>query len=103
MKPFVQLGHAHKLDFQDSSFDLIVSNMTLHNLEIFDLFSSLKEIERVRKKDAWICVESFRNEKEKINMINWQLTCNSFYNTEEWQWIFKENDYKGDYEFGFFL
>jgi len=98
----LKLSHAKKLDFPDNSFDLVVSNTTLHNLYIYDLFSAIKEIQRVSEKDSWICVESYRNEVEKANLMYWQLTCESFYNPAEWQWIYDFNDYTGDFEFIYF-
>jgi ubiquinone/menaquinone biosynthesis C-methylase UbiE len=96
------LGHAKELPFADKSFDLIISNTTLHNLKIYDLFSSFKEINRVSKEKSWICVESYRNEKEKVNLLYWQLTCESFYSPEEWDWIFKQTNFSGDHEFIYF-
>jgi hypothetical protein len=39
--------------------------------------SSLKEIERVAKK-KYLVVESYRNEKEKMNLLYWQVTCEAF-------------------------
>jgi protein-L-isoaspartate(D-aspartate) O-methyltransferase len=71
-------------------------------LKINDLFSGLREVARVKKKDAWICVESYRNEHEKANLLYWQLTCESFYSPEEWQWIYDYCGYDGDFEFIYF-
>ena len=95
-------GNANDLPFSDNSFDLVISNTTLHNLKIYDLVTSLNEINRVMKKKAWICVESYRNEVEKMNLLYWQLTCESFYSTDEWKWIYEKNHYKGDYQFIYF-
>ena len=95
------LAHAKSLPFPDKSFDLIISNTTLHNLKIFDLLSAIKEVARVGKQ-SWICVESYRNENEKVNLLYWQLTCESFYSPEEWIWIYETNGLKGDYEFVYF-
>ena len=102
VKEFLVQGNAKKLPFDDNSFDLVISNTTLHNLKINELFSAVKEIARVSAKDSWICVESYRNEKEKANLLYWQLTCESFYSPEEWMWIYEKNGYKGDYEFIYF-
>ena len=37
--------------FKKNSFDLVISLATLHNLKLFDLTNSIKEIERVGKKN----------------------------------------------------
>ena len=104
IKDFIALGHAREIPFEDNCFDLIISNTTFHNLKIMDLMSAIKEVERVKKQDgnSWICVESYRNESEKVNLMYWQLTCESFYSPKEWEWIYKECGYTGDHEFIFF-
>lgn len=102
VKPFLVQGHARNLPFPDKSFDFIYSNTTLHNLPPQDLYLAIKEVERVRRRDAWIGVESFRNEREKANLLYWQLTCEAFYSVEGWRWWFEHCDYKGDYGFIYF-
>jgi protein-L-isoaspartate(D-aspartate) O-methyltransferase len=92
-------GTAAELPFADKYFDLVVSINTLHNLFIYDLFSALREIERVGRSAKYLCVESYRNEKEKVNLMYWQLTCRAFHTPKEWEWIFGETGYTGDYEF----
>jgi ubiquinone/menaquinone biosynthesis C-methylase UbiE len=92
-------GTAAKLPFPDKHFDLVISINTLHNLYIYDLFSAFKEIERVGRGAKYICVEAYRNEREKVNLMYWQLTCRAFHTPQEWEWIFKETGYTGDYEF----
>ena len=54
-------------------FDFVFSNTTLHNFKLPDLFNALKEIERISKK-KYICVESYRNEKEQFGVQCWALT-----------------------------
>ncbi|MBI2438266.1 MAG: class I SAM-dependent methyltransferase [Lentisphaerae bacterium] len=102
VKPFLAQGHARKLPFADKSFDFIYSNTTLHNLPPQDLYPAIREIERVRRRDAWIGVESFRNEREKANLLYWQLTCEAFYWPEGWRWWFEHCGYQGDYGFIYF-
>ena len=87
--------------FPDKYFDLVVSLGTLHNLRIYDLEKALKEIERVGK-NAYIMVESYRNELEQFNMQCWALTAEAFYDKESWIWLYKHFDYTGDYEFIYF-
>ena len=59
-------------------------------------------MQRVTKKNAYLVVESYRNESEKANLLYWQLTCESFCTPEEWEWWFKQTDYKGDHSFIYF-
>ncbi len=95
-------GEASKLPFKKNYFDLVISINTLHNLYCFDLLNSLIEIERVSKKNKYVCVESYRNEHEKVNLLYWQVTCECFFSVEEWKWWFKKAGYKGDYSFIYF-
>ena len=95
-------GTAAKLPFNDKYFDLVISINTLHNLYIDELFSALKEIERVGRAGKYICVETYRNEREKMNLMYWQLTCRAFHTPREWEWIFGKTGYTGDHEFIWF-
>ncbi len=47
-------------------------------------------------------LESYRNEQELFNLQCWALTCESFFDTAEWIWIYKRFGYSGDYEFIYF-
>lgn len=102
VKPFLDLGHARHLPYEDKSFDLVVSVTTLHNLYCYDLYDALKEIERVGRKNKYVCVESYRTEEEKVNLMYWQFTCEMFCTPEEWEWWFKLTGYTGDHSFIYF-
>ncbi len=101
IKKFIKYGNAKNLPFKKNSFDLAISINTFHNLEIEDLFNAINQINTVAKK-KYIVVDSFRNEKERINLMSWQLTCNAFFSIKEWEWILKTNKYNGDYSFIFY-
>ena len=88
--------------YPDKSFDLVISINTLHNLYNYDLFSALQEIERVGRGAKYLCVEGYRNEREKMNLMYWQLTCRIFHTPAEWEFDFAQAGYKGDYEFIYF-
>jgi len=102
VKPFLQVGEAQNLPFPDNSFDLVISLTTIHNLYVYDLKKAVKEIERVSKKDKYVVVEAYRNEREKFNMMCWVLTGECFFSKEEFEWLLDEFGYTGDYSFIYF-
>jgi ubiquinone/menaquinone biosynthesis C-methylase UbiE len=87
--------------FAYNEFDLVISLGTLHNLRLFDLKKALEEIERVGRQ-GYVMLESYRNELELFNLQCWALTCESFFDEEEWVWLYKHFGYSGDYEFIYF-
>ena len=99
VKPFLRVGTAAELPYPDHHFDLVVSVNTLHNLYLPDLFKSLREIERVGRRHKFIVLDSYRNEREKVNLMYWQLTCECFFTPAEWEWIFQQAGYSGDWDF----
>lgn len=100
VQPFLQVGNALSLPFEDAYFDFVVSVTTLHNLHNYELNQALREIQRVGKGDKkHVMVESYRNEREKVNLLYWQLTCRSFYTPQEWEWFMDQCGYTGDYSY----
>lgn len=102
LKDRLQVANATSLPFPDHSFDFVFSITTLHNLHNYDLDKSLREMERVGKKNKYLCVESYRTEEEKANLLYWQVTCEAFCTPEEWDWWFKQTGYTGDHSFIYF-
>lgn len=102
VKPHLFLHQAQTTyPFIDQEFDLVISLGTLHNLRLFDLKTALTEIERVGKQ-AYVMVESYRNELEMFNLECWALTAESLFDTDEWEWLYQQFGYTGDYEFIYF-
>ncbi len=95
-------GSATNLPWPDNFFDLVISINTLHCLHIYDLEVALKEMERVGNEHKYLCVESYRNESEKANLLYWQVTCEAFHNTAAWHWWFEKTGYTGDYSYIYF-
>lgn len=90
-----------KLQFKNSYFDLVICINTLHNLKIPEIYNSIMEIERVGK-DKYICVESFRNEKEQFNVQCWALTAETIIDKSSWTWLLEKTQYSGKVEFIYF-
>jgi protein-L-isoaspartate(D-aspartate) O-methyltransferase len=95
-------GKASELPFADGEFDFVFSINTLHNLPCYDLDRALREMMRVGKQHRYLCVESWRNESEKANLLYWQLTCRAFFAPDEWEWWFTQTGYTGDHSFIYF-
>ena len=102
IKSRLQTGNATKLPWPDNYFDLVYSLNTFHNLHNYNLDLALREMQRVSKQFQYICVESYRTEEEKANLLYWQVTCEAFCTPEEWQWWFEKTGYTGDHSFIYF-
>ncbi len=102
IRPYLKLGNCQNLPWPNASFDFVYSLNVFHNLKNYELDKALSEVERVGIKKKYVCAESYRNEKEKVNLIYWQLTCETFFDPEEWGWAFQQAGYSGDYGFIYF-
>ena len=91
----------YKLEYKDKEFDLVISINTLHNLKIQKIVQCLSEIQRVGIS-KFICVESYRNNREQFNLQCWALTAETLIDTSAWKWLMKISGYNGDYEFIYF-
>jgi protein-L-isoaspartate(D-aspartate) O-methyltransferase len=97
VRPYMRVGNASSLPYADRSFDFVYSINTLHNLFLDELWSALGEIERVGRDAKHITIEGYRNEREKVNLLYWQLTCRAFHTPSEWEFLFEKAGYTGDY------
>ncbi len=98
----LQIGNATDLPWPDDYFDLVISVNAFHNLYNYELADALREFERVGKEHKYLCVESYRNESEKVNLLYWQVTCEAFCTPKEWEWWFEYAEYSGDHSFIYF-
>lgn len=101
IKDVIDHGTASDLPYEDNEFDLVISLNALHNLYTQDLAPALREMERVAKQ-KYLCVESYRTEEEKVNLLYWQVTCEQFNTPSEWEWWFRNTGYTGDHSFIYF-
>ena len=98
----LKLTSAADLPFDDNSFDFVYSINTLHNLHNFEIDAAARQIERVARGPKHVTIESYRDEREKVNLLYWQLTCRAFLTPEEWEWALTQAGYTGDYGCIFF-
>ncbi len=97
VKPYLKIASAEELPFPDKSFDLVVSINSIHNLPLERLKKSLSEIERVCRGGSYITVDAWRNEQERENLFKWVLTAETMMHVNDWEKLFEEVGYTGDY------
>ncbi len=99
MGQFIDLGSCVSLPYDDDYFDLVISINTIHNVGLYDVQESLREIERVAKVDGekFITVDAWHTDEEKQRLLDWVLTAETYMSVEDWIKLFSEVGYSGDY------
>jgi ubiquinone/menaquinone biosynthesis C-methylase UbiE len=95
----ITLGSCLKLPYPDDYFDAAVAINTLHNLAYEECKESVRELMRVTKNKAnlFIQVDAYCNDDEKALFETWMLTAKTYLKSEEWEALFAELGYQGDY------
>lgn len=93
----LHLGSAEDLPFPDTSFDLVLSINTLHNLPRPRLIRALQEMKRVSRGSMFVQVDSYRTPEEKALFEDWVLTAETHGTPKFWLELFAEAGYDGDY------
>lgn len=97
LKGKLQVGNAISLPYPDNHFDLVISINTHHNLDGEDIIKSFNEVERVTKKNSYVVLDAYSNEKEQEELTNWNLTAKTIKHVNEWKKFFEKINFKGDY------
>ena len=97
MKPFIRVGSAVSLPFPDKAFDLVISINTVHNLPIEECKRSLREIQRVTRRHAFVTMDAWRSEAERERLMKWNLTALTYMQVDDWKKLFLGIGYTGDY------
>ena len=102
IKKFIKIGTCEKLPYRNKYFDFVVSIATIHNVTKSGIIKSLKEIDRVSKRNSFIRVKAHKNSKEKKIIDRWNIVAKSNLSEKNWFKLFKETNYKGDFQFSKF-
>lgn len=97
VKQFLKVASAEKLPYPDKSFDLVVSINSIHNLPLEACKTALQEIERVSRGGSFITVDAWRNEQEHEDLLKWVLTAETYMHVDDWEKLFDEIGFSGDY------
>jgi acetolactate synthase-1/2/3 large subunit len=94
----ILVGDAASLPFEDNSFDLVISINTLSELSLEACKKAMQEINRVSKNNrSFITLNSWRNKREREQLMKWNLTALSNFSIPQWVSIMLEVGYKGDF------
>jgi ubiquinone/menaquinone biosynthesis C-methylase UbiE len=98
IKKYIIKGSAEdrKLPFADNEFSLVLCLSLLYAIDYEDCVMAIKEIERVGK-EKFIVINSFRNEKERINLVKYDATAKIILNVFEWKSLLRKVGYSGQY------
>lgn len=99
IKSHLKVADCRSLPYEDSSFDLVISINTIHNLDVDGCIKSIREIERVKRKDSYIVVDGWSTLSEKEDLEAWVLTAQTVLSHSEWEEVFQEAGYTGKYSF----
>jgi SAM-dependent methyltransferase len=97
IKPVLQLANADELPFPEDRFDLVISINTIHNLKLDDCKESLRQIQRVSRKNSFVMVDAWRTNLGYERFLKWNLTAQTFMHVDDWVSLFAEVGYTGDY------
>jgi len=97
LKGQLKKENATSLPYPDKYFDLVISINTLHNLDGEDLIVAFNQITRVTKKNSYIVLDAYSNEKEKEELVNWNLTAKTIKHVDDWKNFFKKINFRGDF------
>lgn len=96
IRPFLRLANATDLPYPDRSFDLVISINVVHNLPDARCRRAIREMQRVSRRHMYLQVDAFRDEQERRNLEQWQLTAELIYSTDQWKHLLAEEGYTGD-------
>lgn len=97
VKSSLVVGDATALPYASNCFDLVISINTVHNLDLEDCKTAIKEISRVSKGAAFITVDAYSNAEERERMMAWNLTAKTILSVDDWKTLFEEIGYEGDF------
>ncbi len=87
------------LPFDDHEFDFVMGFAAIYMLNLRDIMSCLREIQRVGKGQAYITVGAYRTKEERDLFLEWTLLGCTVLHVDEWLEVFRETGYTGDYYF----
>ena len=54
-------------------------------------------MQRVTKNNSYVVLDAYSNNKEKEELMNWNLTAKTIKHVDDWKKFFEQIDFKGDF------
>lgn len=93
----LRVGNATDLPYPDSSFEVVLSINTIHNLDRAGCIRALREMERLAPGRGFVQVDAYRDKAEEQLFMDWVLTARTHGTPGFWVALLKEAGYTGDY------
>lgn len=99
VKNEITIADCVHLPFPDNYFDVSSAINTIHNLEICECATAIRELIRVTKKkeNIFIQVDAYTSPDELAIFEEWVLTAKTYMTDIEWIEFLKKLDFEGDY------
>ncbi|MBF0588475.1 MAG: class I SAM-dependent methyltransferase [Magnetococcales bacterium] len=99
VKPFMQQADYEKLPYPDNHFDFVLGFASIYMLHLGGVVQALREIQRVCRGGSYVTLGAYHSQEGKELFLDWTLIGTTVLHVDEWQAVFKEADYQGDYFF----
>lgn len=99
VRPRLVRANAVSLPYPDDAFDVVLCINTIHNLTLEPCKQAVREIERVKRPGghSYIQVDSWFNDEQRDNFVNWVLTAQTYFDPDGWKALFAKAGYTGEY------
>ncbi len=99
VKENLLLAEYDKLPFEDGEFDFVMGFASIYMLNLRGVMDALREIQRVGKGKSYVTLGAYDTKEERDLFLEWTLIGTTVLRFDEWQEVFKETGYTGDYYF----
>ena len=95
----IKIGDYLNLDYPDNHFDFVLAIGVVYSFNLKDAIKSILEIQRVTKKNSFLTLASYENEKDYFLFKKWTLLGNTILKKKEWREVLDYCNFTGDYFF----
>lgn len=99
VKADLLLASYEELPFGDGEFDFVMAYASIYMLNLRGVMQALREIQRVGRGQSFVTFGAYRTREGRELLEEWTLLGTTILHVDEWQEVFRETGYTGDYAF----